>query len=403
MNRSRRNSQFSTPRTMKARLSQFNRFARLLTAAALCGAAIAANAASQSTSEPVPSKPAKPRIEVCFVLDTTGSMGGLIEGAKQKIWSIANELISAKPTPELKLGLIGYRDRGDEYVTKLFDLTDDIDAIYGHLKEFRANGGGDTPESVNRALREAVRQARWSQDCSVLKIVFLVGDAPPHNYADEPGYRQICQEAVKRDLIINTVQCGNLPGTMPVWQEIARLAEGAYVAIGQTGNMVVTATPMDKELAELNRALGGTLITYGDERERRSVLRKQAVAEMAPAAAAADRLSYNLATGKAVQGGGELLGALANGSVRLESVKKDYLPAELRTLSEVELKQHVEKQQAARKAIQTKIQELSRQRETYLQAERKRLAASGKGDAFDEKVAETIRRQAAGKGIRYTK
>jgi len=53
------------------------------------------------------------------VLDTTGSMGGLIEGAKQKIWSIANEMISAQPTPELKLGLIGYRDRGDEYVVKI--------------------------------------------------------------------------------------------------------------------------------------------------------------------------------------------------------------------------------------------------------------------------------------------
>ncbi|PYJ00631.1 MAG: hypothetical protein DMF00_07325, partial [Verrucomicrobia bacterium] len=74
-----------------------------------------------------PARQTKPRIEVCFVLDTTGSMGGLIEGAKQKIWSIANEMISAQPTPELKLGLIGYRDRGDEYVVKSFSLTDDID------------------------------------------------------------------------------------------------------------------------------------------------------------------------------------------------------------------------------------------------------------------------------------
>ena len=42
-----------------------------------------------------PKLKSKPHIEVCFVLDTTGSMGGLIEGAKQKIWSIANEMISA--------------------------------------------------------------------------------------------------------------------------------------------------------------------------------------------------------------------------------------------------------------------------------------------------------------------
>src|SRR5882724_11655733 len=88
-------------------------------------------------------KTSRPRMEVCFVLDTTGSMTGLIEGAKQKIWSIANEMISTKPTPEIRLGLVAYRDRGDEYVTKSFDLTNDIDAIYGQLQTLRADGGGD--------------------------------------------------------------------------------------------------------------------------------------------------------------------------------------------------------------------------------------------------------------------
>src|ERR1700736_2835183 len=136
----------------------------------------------------------KPRIEVCFVLDTTGSMGGLIEGAKQKIWSIANEMISAKPTPELKLGLVGYRDRGDEYVVKTFTLTNDIDAIYGHLREFVAAGGGDFPESVNEALAEAIHKMSWSKDDKVLKIIFLVGDAPPHmDYPNSPKYPDLCR------------------------------------------------------------------------------------------------------------------------------------------------------------------------------------------------------------------
>ena len=150
-------------------------------------------------------KPAKPRMEVCFVLDTTGSMSGLIEGAKQKIWSIANEMVSTKPTPELRLGLVAYRDRGDEYVFKTFDLTNDIDAVYANLKTFSANGGGDTPESVNEALQQAVAKMSWSSDRSVLKIIFLVGDAPPHmDYAGAPKYPEICQAAMKKDLIINT-------------------------------------------------------------------------------------------------------------------------------------------------------------------------------------------------------
>src|SRR5689334_14827162 len=86
---------------------------------------------------------AAPKIEVVFCLDTTGSMGGLIAGAKQKIWSICNQIAGGKPSPDLKVGLVAYRDRGDEYITKVFDLSEDLDAIHGHLKGFVAKGGGD--------------------------------------------------------------------------------------------------------------------------------------------------------------------------------------------------------------------------------------------------------------------
>src|SRR5437868_10873683 len=102
-------------------------------------------------------KPAskRPKVEVVFCLDTTGSMGGLIEGAKQKIWSISNQIASGKPTPDLKIGLVAYRDKGDVYVTKVTDLTEDLDAVHDQLKGFKAEGGGDTPESVNQALDDA--------------------------------------------------------------------------------------------------------------------------------------------------------------------------------------------------------------------------------------------------------
>ncbi|MEW6306737.1 MAG: VWA domain-containing protein, partial [Verrucomicrobiota bacterium] len=91
------------------------------------------------------------------------------------------------------------------------------------------------------------------------------------------------------------------------------------------------------------------------------------------------------------------------GGVKLESVKMDELPEELRKLSADELKAHVEKQQKQRAALQAEVMALSKQREAFLAAERKRLAASSKGDSFDEKVAETVRAQAARKGIRYEK
>src|SRR6186997_2238186 len=98
----------------------------------------------------------KPNVEVVFCLDTTGSMGGLIEGAKQKIWSISNQIVAGKPTPNLKVGLLAYRDKGDAYVTKMTELTDDLDVIYSTIKAFKAEGGGDSPESVNQAVHESV-------------------------------------------------------------------------------------------------------------------------------------------------------------------------------------------------------------------------------------------------------
>src|SRR5207249_6913916 len=120
--------------------------AALLAVAGLC-LGLPAKAADKKEEK----KPAKkPQVEVVFCLDTTGSMSGLIDAAKKKIWTISNQIASGKPTPELKLGLVAYRDRKDAYVTQVYDLSNDLDAIYGHLMGFKADGGGDTPESVNQ-------------------------------------------------------------------------------------------------------------------------------------------------------------------------------------------------------------------------------------------------------------
>jgi Mg-chelatase subunit ChlD len=369
---------------------------RILTA---CCLALLATATTRGDE---PKAAAKPRIEVCFVLDTTGSMSGLIEGAKEKIWSIANELIAAKPTPELRLAIIGYRDRGDEYVTKLTDLTADIDAIHAKLMKFSANGGGDGPESVNQALHEAVTKISWSDDREVLKIVFLVGDAPPHmDYEQDVRYPEVCQQAMKRDLVINAVQCGQQDDTAKIWKEIAKLAEGKYIPLVQTGGMVRIAAPQDEAIAALNREIGGTLIGYGQADRRRDVYAKQAAAEAAPAAAAADRLSFNASTGRSVQGGGELIDSLERGEVKLEDLEAEELPEDLRGLDDDQLAAAVEAKRAKRKKIQARLEKLLAERNAFLVAERKRLAEAGTGDAFDEQVARTVREQAARKGIEY--
>src|SRR6185369_8675298 len=118
-------------------------------------------------------------LEMVFVLDTTGSMGGLIDGAKQRIWGIVNEVMQSSSHPSVKIGLVAYRDRGDEYVTQVLPLTEDLDKVYMTLMNYDAAGGGDMQEDVRRALADGVTKAGWSEDRrNVARIIFLVGDAP---------------------------------------------------------------------------------------------------------------------------------------------------------------------------------------------------------------------------------
>src|SRR3954470_1116099 len=130
---------------MFAHLS-FTSLARALVPA--CFAAVLATTAFAGTDDASRVRP-KPIVEVGFVLDTTGSMGPLIEGAKRKIWSIATSILECSPNAEGRMGLVAYRDIGDEYVTKLYPLTTDIQDLYGNLLSLKARGGGDWPESVN--------------------------------------------------------------------------------------------------------------------------------------------------------------------------------------------------------------------------------------------------------------
>jgi Mg-chelatase subunit ChlD len=177
---------------------------------------------------------AKPTVEVAFVLDTTGSMGGLIEGAKRKIWSIATAIVDSNPDADIRMGLVAYRDIGDDYVTRTFDLTTDIQDLYARLLELRARGGGDWPESVNEALDVAVNKLQWTEGSDARRIVFLVGDAPPHmDYAQDTKYPTTLAVAKQKGIIVNAVLAGDARDTERVWRDIAQNGNGRFIAIPQ--------------------------------------------------------------------------------------------------------------------------------------------------------------------------
>lgn len=209
------------------------------------------------------------KIEVVFILDNTGSMAGLISTAKDKIWSIAASMAQADPPPVISMGLVGYRDRGDQYVTKTTALTTDMDKVYEDLMNMHAAGGGDSPESVNEALDNAISKIRWSDDKSTYRVAFLVGDCPPHmDYQNDIKYPVTCSLAVKKGIIINTIQMGNDPSATPVWKSIAAATNGQYLRVDQRASDIQIATPFDEKLASLTDSLDNARIYYGTRDEQ---------------------------------------------------------------------------------------------------------------------------------------
>ena len=393
----------------------------VVTAAAGMVLGVSAAMAQEAALQPVaitdmlgraPVAPGEASIEVVFVLDTTGSMSGLIEGAKQKIWSIANQIATAQPRPTIRMGLVGYRDRGDAYITTTTALTEDLDQLYSDLMGYAADGGGDGPESVNQALHEAVTGMAWTARDdhaaeTTLRLIYLVGDAPPHmDYEQDVKYQASCEAAARRGIVVNAIQCGSMSATTPVRQEIARLGEGEYFAIAQSGGMVAVTTPYDKELADLSTKLSGTLLAYGST-EKQAALedrreRSKDLAEASAPAAAAERAAYlgGRAGGSTLTGEQELVKDLAEGNVRLDELQQEELPPELRGLSEDEVRALVEKKTAERATLQARIAEIAARRGEYLRLEMERLGGSQR-DAFDARVLEALRVQAARVGIRY--
>jgi len=371
---------------------------RHCTLLAACAGLLAVAPTARAADE-APARPRKPKVEVVFVLDTTGSMGGLIEGAKKKIWSICNQIASGKPTPDLKVGLVAFRDKGDAYITKVFDLTDDLDTVYGHLKGFKAEGGGDIPESVNQALDDAVNKIRWSDDKETLRLIFLVGDAPPHmDYSDDVKYPVTCRKACEKAIIINTVQCGNDAECAKYWKDICKLAEGSYVRIPQDGGVIqVVSTPHDARLAEINAELARSTLVYGSrERQADGKAKNEAAARLA-APEAAPRAAYQAKNQQAAAY--DLLDGVKQGKVKLEELKKDELPEQLQKMNLEEQKKYLAALDAKRAALLKEAVELDKKRTEYI--EQKRKEQSGKKDSFDEQVLELLRKQAKDRKIEY--
>jgi len=116
--------------------------------------------------------------DLCFLMDCTGSMGSYIAAAQTQVTAICEEV---KKDPNFKnvtvrMAFIGYRDFEDAKRFEVHPFTEDHEQIRQHCLKLVATGGGDAPEDIQGALKEALK-LEWK---SPTRILILIADAPCH-------------------------------------------------------------------------------------------------------------------------------------------------------------------------------------------------------------------------------
>jgi hypothetical protein len=189
-------------------------------------------------------------VEVSFLLDATGSMADEIEQLKANLTSVADRLGGLDGVASVRFAMTAYRDRGDEFVTRSTDLTGDLGRFREELAALVADGGGDYPEAVSEGLAEAVGTTSWSDDPDAVKLVFLVGDAPPQRHPDGARYTDAQRRAAAAGITILPIAANELDATGEfVFRQLALATLGRFVFLtygaGGAGTGTETAMHVD--------------------------------------------------------------------------------------------------------------------------------------------------------------
>lgn len=344
----------------------------------------------------------KPHIDIVFAIDCSGSMGGVIETAKQKVWTIVNEVGKAKPTPVLRIGLMGYGNADASY--RKFDLSDDLDEVYKNLMTFKDEGWGS--EYVGLAIHKVTHEMSWAKEQRGqrnLRIIYVVGNETARQGPEAFDYSKTAPAALKNNLLVNAIYCGD-SGGVDTWVEFAKLGEGKFMQIAGDGGSVTIPTPYDAELQKLSSSINNTYVAYGAlaaGKRANQIAQDANAASVGGAANAADRANAK-ASAQYNNRSWDIVDAAKEKNFDWSKIKTEDLPEEMRSMNLAQRKAYVARKTAERAAIQNKIRELSAKRGAYIEAEMKKKGAAGQ-NSLDLAIRRSVVQQAQSRGFKFEK
>jgi hypothetical protein len=349
-------------------------------------------------------KTAKPLVQMAILLDTSGSMEGLIEQAKSQLWKIVNEMALAKKkgvNPKLEVALYEYGKSSipasEGYLRQIVPLSTDLDRISEELFKLRTNGGS---EYCGKVIDVATRDLQWVESNNHLKVIFIAGNEPFTQ--GRVDYKEACKKAITNGIIVNTIFCGNYrQGIDTKWKDGADLADGKYMNIDHNQKIVHIDAPQDKEIVALGKKLNATYVAYGrmgvQKKERQKMQDSNAASVKGGAAV---QRSVTKASKQYNNAGWDMVDAEKEGKIKVEEMEEAALPEEMKKMTVKQRKEFIEKKRKEREKLQKKINELRKARDKYVAEKRKKMAGD---QTLDEAIVGAIKEQAKKKNYKFEK
>ncbi|MFO0596853.1 MAG: vWA domain-containing protein [Myxococcaceae bacterium] len=339
---------------------------------------------------------AEPKIQIAILLDTSGSMDGLINQTREQLWRIVNTFATAKKEgkrPKLELALYQYGNDGisaqQHHVQKMVPLTTDLDKVSEALFKLSTNGGN---EYCGAAISHALGELEWSPNPKDLKLIYIAGNEP---FTQGPiAFREVVKTAISRGIVVNTIHAGTeAQGLADSWAEAAKLADGNFLFIDSNRAVARVDAPQDAELARLSNEMNKTYIAYG-RTGKEAVARQEAQDKNAQGMSASSLSTRAAAKASPMyrNDSWDLVDAKKGGK-GLGGIAAEELPPEMKAMNEKEREAYVDQKAKQRTEIQAQISKLSAERDQYVQAEMKKRAAEG-SKSMDDALIESAKTQA---------
>lgn len=341
-------------------------------------------------------------IQLAILLDTSGSMDGLIDQAKSQLWKIVNELATTKKNGKLVDLYVALYEYGKQsipadegYLRNIVPFTQDLDKISDELFKLQTNGG---EEYCGKVILNAVDNLQWNKSNDNLKIIFIAGNEPFTQ--GNVDYKEACKKAVSKGIIVNTIFCGNYQeGVQTMWKEGADLADGKYMNIDHNAELVHIDAPQDDEIIKLGQALNKTYIAFGTTgREKKELQAEQDANSMSLSPEVMVQRSVTKSGAQYRNSTWDLVDAKREGSLKIEEIKNEDLPDEMKKMTIQERKTYVDKMEKDRAQIQSKINKLNDERSKYVA---KKMLENKNENTLDAVMIKTIREQAQKKNYKF--